>query len=450
MASRRPLTTNKPKTTLNKNPANTLIISPQFPIHFFELPRLVSELYNLWAASPQPVIKKILSKSVGRGSYPFSYEYQPPSEQKSENEVKDFVAKPASTLASLLLISRFLRQAKLESRLCFLNTKTNAFENWNHEFALEWWKNEKEYAEVKVNLTQTGIENLLDDDCHVPLEWMGIKSLMINGHLFRRNNPKLSALSQHMEFKASEYMTIFKILVTPLKSLKELVNNVIHDDPLKKSLYKKLMTYQSELLKEALLVKDFRAFLFTRPERNPEFGHFLKRFPSTDHSNILEKANSLTASEKLEEFILESKYDIEFQKKSIKELMTDKINEEKNIDKIIELIEKLTTDESYQVIKDRHKLSGFSLWGFNHQGQPVSTTFSEIIAIAKKRIVEIAKESNITDLDNYWDLLSSHRTTSWLGYEPLLNFFKVPTTSMVELAKEKDLKDEFVVVVAKV
>lgn len=432
------MTNTRPKPVSEKK-TEMMTINKLLPLHCIDIPILAARLYDLCAFTPQPTIKGIYKERSVR-----YYEYLPPTQDIETKESKIEINKKAASLASILVISRFLGQINLESRCCYYNRKTNSYENWNHDMVLDWWESASLvelpiFKLLNTKITPEGLQNLLYDEKLLCLDWLGVKYMLKASQTFKTQaNPELSELSKDPDFDSVTFLTIFKLITIP--------KEFFLAETKKLDLFHKLMSKQTQFENAAFQISAFRAFLYNSPEKNVFFQRYLTKFEPKYQALILKKIKELSSPQALEDFILKKEMSVSTKKHLLKEVVIERIRLQQDIKAVKDIIEDLATNENYQVLRDRHKYEGWSLFGYNYKGMPVSATFSEIDGAARKHILELAKKQKIENIEKDLDVVFSHRTTGWFELPPVLSFLGVPTRSATALAAEKDWQEEFVIV----
>jgi hypothetical protein len=279
-------------------------------IHVF-----ASELYRLWSSAQQPRTELVVDNPALPANY---YVLRRaiagfrPGFSHPEVEVL-LQSKKTPGLASLLVISLLLGLSRLSDVGV---TGQNEFITRNNDtaFCLFWKDMYATGCSYDITTRDLQILPLITD--YSPHQWLNCAYLNENGLIIRDYPEVLIAIKNDRAFLKEKYQTLLRIILTPESVLDNLAT-VIGDIPLRVHVLELLKARMQTLEQEALLIPEFRKFLFLEDlTLRQHFALRLEKFPQLNYYETMGKIDIkfflISLPQSLESYV--ARFGKEFQK----------------------------------------------------------------------------------------------------------------------------------------
>ena len=364
---------------------------------------LVSDLYRLWAATPQPRTQLVEhNTAAGKKQYLLTEESkdaQPylsgifamrPSVRAAIDEDK------TAGLAALLVIALTVGQGYL--RKLALNNKNQFIQNdFNEALCLFWHDHFGFGCEFEFYSADLQVLPLLRN--YAPFQWLDIEFLDdIDSSPFYSSNETLTRLRNNPKFLAEKYQTILIIILTPANVISDLADSLFATDSnLKSEVVGLLKNRINNLEKSALAIPSFRKYLFKQTSACiHQFLAKVKDFPALNPEamklQMLLKFNLIKSPEHFEYYISQHKtFSTRYKRFVLKDMVEKSLHKASTFDEVMSQVAKIRHSEPYLILKQRQGLFRMSWLGTQYDGVEVSESFDNLILLAKNQLISIAK-----------------------------------------------------------
>jgi hypothetical protein len=412
---------------------------------FAAVPVLVSELYRLWAATPQPRTELVVDDPQSpRAYYVLSEEVQgfrPYTISVGPNPVvRNIICNDSSKgLASLVVISLLLGQCDLKD--IGINDK-NEFVHFDDDHALCLFWKDLGRDNFNFDITSDDLKILPQIKDYAPHQWLGYKFMGEFGIPHYQFDPVLQALSADPRFIQEKYAALLKIIMTPESLIQALVAQHIQHEYVRTFVINLIIKRKRMLEEQALLLSGFREYMYAQSPRI--FDDFILKVKAFNiagteiiGSHMRHKFRLMSSPQLLSQHVV-SNHD-QFNKAYTKKLLTgmimDSIRKQNSMAEVLDIIKKLELTESAKFVIQRNRNFGFSFYGHQYNGKAVNKTFTDIIKVAKNQMLKIALEAAKNGDRSHLEILAGENEFHQFLHAQRSRFFWSKSTSEKILAK---------------
>jgi hypothetical protein len=368
---------------------------------------LVSELYRLWAATPQPRTQ-LVKTAVSASRYLVTEEiktaepYLRGTFTINPTVRKAIEADRTSGLAALLVIALTVGQGYLCKLV--LNNK-NQFVQREFDQALGiFWQDHYGFG-CDFDFYSVDLQLLPHLRHYAPFQWLDVEFVddILETPVYASNDT-LKKLISNSKFLTEKYQTLLMIILTPFFIISEMADNLItgssiSDVKLKRHVLDILKKRLANLEKAAFVIPGFRKYLFEQtPDCLTVFLMKLKNFPDINPETIkmlmLLKYNSIKSQEHFESYLsYHPELPTRYKRSLLMDMIEDSLDQAKTFDEVMFLVAKIRDSAPYLILKQRQGFFRVSLAGTRHESVEVSASYDILILIAKMKLINIAKET---------------------------------------------------------
>jgi hypothetical protein len=403
-----------------------------------EAPMFVSELYQLWSSTAQPLVESVVddpAKPKNHFLLTSAHFTSSPSLQQLNQLFSDNHS--LKGLASILVISLLVGQGRYKK--IGLNAN-NEFINLEFINALCLLQEDNFGRGISFDFTRRDLESLPLIADYLPYQWLDFQALDMGMPVYF-DETIYKRLARDPQFLEEKYRTILNIILTPDYVLQDLADERFKNQNLKQFVLNMIKSRIVVLEQQALLIRSFREYVYRNHNYSESLLQNLQHF-QLDHSNrapllMKLKFNKINSEEEIERYVSDSKKFSDAYKKTLfTTLALDNIHKAKTLDEVLEYVKYLKSSPDYNIVKHRSRNFNLSFLGTQFNGVEVSNTFSQLIKAAKNQMIRIATQhANVGDISDLQTLASDGNEFHDLIHAQRFRFFKKQTDSDKAVAK---------------